>query len=194
MQTNLLWTGREYYSLENCLVDINGRGVNISSVIVGAYENIIYRVEYEIRTTPQWDTIFVQIFGQYKNRQHRLRFDGDGQGNWKVNGKVEKKFNGCIDIDIPLTPFTNTLPINRLKPSLNDEKQIKVIYYDLLQEDVTAVNQKYIRLSDSIYHYENVPNDFEADIEVDVHGFVIDYPQLFVRSAAIETSYPEGCE
>lgn len=194
MQTNLLWTGREYYSLENCLVDINGDGVDIHSVIVGAYQNIIYRVEYEIRTTQQWETIFVGIFGQHKNQQHRLRFDGDGKGGWTVNGKAEKKFDGCIDIDIPLTPFTNTLPINRLKLSPQEEKHIKVIYCDLLQGEFTAVNQKYIKLSDSIYHYENVPNDFEADIEVDAQGFVVDYPQLFFRTAAIKTNYPEGPE
>jgi hypothetical protein len=188
MQTNLLWTGREYYSLENCLVDIDRDGVHINSVIVGAYQNIIYRVEYEIRTTQQWETISVRIFGQYKNQQHHLRFDGDGKGSWSVNGKAEEKFNGCIDVDIPLTPFTNTLPINRLKLSSYEEKQIKVIYCDLLQGEFTAVNQKYIRLSDSIYHYENVPKDFEADIVVDAKGFVVDYPQLFFRTAAIEST------
>jgi len=194
MQKNLLWTGREYYSLENCLVDINGDGVDINSVIVGFYHNIIYRVEYKIKATQLWETIFVEIFGQYKNQQHRFMFEGDGTGNWIVNGKVDKNFEGCIDIDIPLTPFTNTLPINRLKISPNREQQIKVIYCDLLQGKFTAVNQKYIRRSDSIYHYQNVPNDFEADIEVDAQGFVVDYPQLFVRTAAMETNYPEGRE
>jgi hypothetical protein len=194
MQTNLLWTGREYYSLENCLVNINRDGVEINSVIVGAYQNIIYRVEYKIKATKLWETTFVEIFGQYNNKHHRFKFEGDGKGHWTVNGKAEKKFNGCIDVDIPLTPFTNTLPINRLRLSSREEKQIKVIYCDLLQEEFTAGNQKYIKLSDSIYHYENVPNDFEADIEVDGHGFVVDYPQLFVRKAAMETNYPEGHE
>lgn len=121
-------------------------------------------------------------------------FKGDSKGNWIVNGKGDKNFDGCIDIDIPLTPLTNTLPINRLNISPDQEQQIRVIYCDLLQGKFTAVNQKYIRRSDSIYHYQNVPNDFEAEIEVDAHGLVIDYPQLFVRTAAIETSYQEGRE
>lgn len=194
MQTNILWTGREYYSLENCLVDISRDGVEINSVIVGSYQNIIYRVEYEIKATQLWETKFVRIFGQYKNRQHRFRFESDGKGNWIINGKAEKKFAGCIDIDLPLTPFTNTLPINRLKMAPNQEQLIKVIYCDLFNDEFSLVNQKYTRLSDSFYRYQNVPNDFEADIQVDAHGFVIDYPELFVRTAVMETNYAEGDE
>ncbi|RYF88723.1 MAG: hypothetical protein EOO00_10815 [Chitinophagaceae bacterium] len=34
------------------------------------------------------------------------------------------------------------------------------------------------------YHYENVPNDFKATIELDEEGFVTDYPALFIRTAA----------
>lgn len=191
MQTNLLWTGREYYSLENCVVETTRTGVNVCSVIVGLYKNIIYRVEYVIKTTPSWETIFLEIFGQYKDRRFRSRFESDGNGKWNVNGKPEGKFGGCIDVDIPLTPFTNTLPVNRLNLSVNQEQQIKVIYCDLLQNQFTEVNQKYIRLSNSTYRYQNVPNDFEADIQVDDYGFIVDYPQLFERTASMESNFPE---
>lgn len=191
MQTNLLWTGMEYYSLENCVVETTRTGVNICSVIVGLYKNIIYRVEYVIKTTPSWETIFLEIFGQYKDQRFRSRFESDGNGNWNVNGKPEGKFGGCIDVDIPLTPFTNTLPVNRLNLSVNQAQQIKVIYCDLLQNEFTQVNQKYIRLSNSTYRYQNVPNDFEADIQVDDYGFVVDYPQLFVRTASTQSNFPE---
>ena len=63
------------------------------------------------------------------------------------------------------------------------------IYCDILAEQITPVWQKYTRLSDTAYHYENVPNDFEATIEVDEFGLVVDYPELFVRTAATTTSY-----
>lgn len=33
MQTNLLWKGIEYFSLENCLVDITSDGLTVKSVI-----------------------------------------------------------------------------------------------------------------------------------------------------------------
>jgi hypothetical protein len=37
--------------------------------------------------------------------------------------------------------------------------------------------------------YENVPNDFEALITVDLDGLVVDFPELFTRTAYIESKY-----
>ena len=189
MQTNLLWTGREYYSLENCLVERNDKGINVNSVIVGSYEKIIYRVDYNLKTNQSWATLFLEIFAQHNSLRQHFKFEGDGKGNWIVNGKRQEQFAHCIDVDIPLTPFTNTLPINRLNLADGQQRQISVIYFDLLKNQIIPVNQEYLRLTDKTYHYQNVPNDFEAEIEVDKDGFVVDYPELFVRTSALHTNY-----
>ena len=110
-------------------------------------------------------------------------FQNDKKETWLYNGQVLPLLNGCIDVDLPLTPFTNTLPINRLRLPIGQEQLIKVIYLDLLNNSIKPVMQKYTRLSKFEYKYENVPNDFEAIIRVDESGFVIDYPGLFERIA-----------
>ena len=190
MQSNILWTGREYYSLENCLIKSTEAGWEITSTIIGFYEGKIYRIEYRIQTDRDWKTGLVEINSRHSNQNKLIKLEGDGNGNWLSNGKLDDRFQGCIDIDIPLTPFTNSLPINRLKLSPGDEDTIRVIYIDLLEQQITPVQQKYIRLSSTNYHYENIPNDFEANIMVDESGFVVDYPFLFVRTAALRTDYP----
>jgi uncharacterized protein len=189
MQTNVLWTGREYYSLENCLIKVTTNGAEITSVIIGYYDEKIYRAEYRIKTNQNWETVFFEISSQHSNQTHSLKFEGDGKGNWMSNDKQADQFTGCIDIDIPLTPFTNTLPIRRLNLSQNQTQEIKVIYCDLLEQQVKPVRQRYTCLSNKEYHYENVPNDFEATIQVDESGLVVDYPSLFVRTAALKTNY-----
>ena len=189
MQTNILWTGREYYSLENCLVNNTASGGEINSIIIGQYEEKIYRVEYIIKTNKNWETIFVEINARHNNNTQLIRLEGDGNGNWNHNGKKADLFNGCLDVDIPLTPLTNTLPISRLHLNQNETQEIKVIYCDLLEQQIKPVRQKYTRLSESRYQYENVPNDFEAIIQVDESGLVVDYPSLFVRTAAVKTDY-----
>jgi hypothetical protein len=88
------------------------------------------------------------------------------------------------------TPFTNTLPVKRLKLKQDQSQEIQVIYCDLLNGQISPVRQKYTCLSKTRYQYENVPNDFEATIEVDEAGLVVDYPFLFYRTAAIMTNYP----
>jgi len=189
MQTNLLWTGREYYSLENCLVTTNESGSEINSVIVGRYQEKIYRVEYHIKTNQYWETVFIKLDSQHDNQRKHFKFESDGKGNWRESDRPLPEFKNCLDVDIPLTPFTNTLPINRLKLVENIPQEIQVIYFDLLEQQIKPVRQKYVRLSSTSYHYENVPNDFKATIQVDDQGFVVDYPQLFVRTAALTTDY-----
>ena len=191
MQTNLLWTGREFHSMENCLVNTGDTGSEINSVIVGTYEGAIYKVEYTIRTNRDWVTMFCEVRSQHSDRREHTFLESDGNGNWLMDGKEAKPFRGCMDVDIPLTPFTNTLPINRLGLAPGAGQQIAVIYIDVLGGQIHAVRQKYLRRSEVIYHYENVPNDFEADIEVDALGLVVDYPALFVRSAKLESGYPQ---
>jgi len=61
MQTNILWTGREYYSLENCLVNTTHSGSEIDSTIIGKYDGKLYRVEYKIKTNQNWETILFEI-------------------------------------------------------------------------------------------------------------------------------------
>ncbi|NIJ53844.1 putative glycolipid-binding domain-containing protein [Dyadobacter arcticus] len=187
MQTNILWTGREYYSLENCSVKTTETGSEISAAIVGKYSEELYRVQYQIITNSNWETIYLEIKYWINGQERDIKFESNGNGRWTWNGKEQVQFQDCIDIDIPLTPFTNTLPIKRLDLKIGEQHQIKVLYLDLLEGKFTAVYQKYSRLSDTQYHYENVPNDFEADITIDSQGFVVDYPSLFVRTAAIVT-------
>lgn len=189
MQFNILWTGREYYSLENCLVEISSSGVDINSVIVGKYEGRIYRVDYNIKTNPGWETQYVQITSRHSNREQYLRLHSDGAGNWIADGQRIGRFDGCIDVDIAVTPFTNTLPINRLRLNTNETKHIRVIYFDLLQQQVRPMEQFYRRITEDKYHYTNIPNDFEADITVDDNGLVVDYPSLFTRTDIIRSSY-----
>src|SRR5690606_20127270 len=115
-------------------------------------------------------------------RRHSLACKSDGEGNWTKDSMAMPEYQGCIDIDIPLTPFTNTLPIRRLKLADGQSATIRVLYLDVLAERFMPVSQKYKRLSATAYHYENVPNDFEATITVDSDGLVEDYPALFVRT------------
>jgi uncharacterized protein len=189
MQTNILWAGREYYSLENCLINTTASGNVIQSTIIGRYENKLYKVDYQIKTNQQWETLFAELKSQHSNERKHIILDSDGKGNWYLNGKAAAQFNGCIDVDIPLTPFTNTLPIKRLNWVSGEAQQIAVVYLDLLENQIRVVKQKYAQISPTTFHYENVPNDFEATITVDDNGFVVDYPELFERSALLNTAY-----
>lgn len=168
-----------------CRITINSQSVDIDSVILGQYEREIFRVEYRIRTDQQWRTLWFEIRTRLGGKDHYFSMESDGLGHWTSNGRQETRFNECIDIDISLTPFTNTLPINRLKLAVPETREIQVVYIDVLNNATRPVRQKYNHVSGSKYKYENIPNDFDALISVDEQGLVIDYPYLFKRSAIV---------
>jgi len=189
MQTNILWTGREYYSLENCILTTTDTGSEVSSVIIGMYLKKIYRVEYLITLNDKWEPLFSELKYQTDDRREVHRYHSDGRGNWSKDGTLIHEFIGCTDIDIPLTPLTNTLAINRTKLQIEENLEIKVLYMDILNHEIKPVRQRYTRLSQTTYKYENVPNDFEAILCVDELGLVVDYPDLFVRTARQESLF-----
>jgi hypothetical protein len=80
-----------------------------------------------------------------------------------------------------LTPFTNTLPINRLNLTEGDSKEIEVVYFDLPSSNFSPLKQRYTNLGNGIYKYESLASGFTANLEVDNEGFVINYPGIWQR-------------
>ena len=183
MQEVLLWSGIEYQSLEHCNLTVARPGIEVNATILGVSNNQIFKVDYSIRTNNSWQTIFCQVQMKTGNQLAVFRMGSDGNGNWTLNNELATQFAGCIDVDIIFTPFTNSLPINRLALRIGESAQIQVVYFDLATFELRPATQRYTRLADRKYKFENVPNDFEADLEVDELGMVISYPGLFARKA-----------
>jgi hypothetical protein len=178
MQTNVIWQGLEYNSLENCIISSSENGYEINATVVGHYDRFIYLVQYTIKTNKNWETLFLDITIQHSNQRKRITLDCDGKGHWYCAGEIITEYNGCIDPDISITPFTNTLPVKRYKLAQH-EGNIKVLYIDVFELAVRVAHQRYAHRSGLVYHFETVPKDFEAEIAFNDWGIVMEYPALF---------------
>lgn len=186
MQKTILWQGAAYQSTEHCRLISIENGFEVNAVITGLHEQSIYRVEYVIKINDKWETISCEIKSDTNGVIESLLLKNDEKGNWYINDEQAEEYKDCIDIDISLTPFTNLLPIRRLNLSKAEQQKIDVLYIDVFNSEIKPLQQKYTRLSDFEYKYENVPNDFEAVITTDEYGLVISYPGLFERIAIHE--------
>jgi hypothetical protein len=98
------------------------------------------------------------------------------------SGTALPRLSGAIDIDISITPFTNTLPIRRLNLRRGEFAEILAVYVQLPSLDITTDRQRYTCLEYAKrYRYESVDSDFTREIEVDDHALVVTYPGLFRR-------------
>ena len=96
--------------------------------------------------------------------------------------------DGCLDVDISATPFTNTLPIRRLALQPGSSVILSMAYIAIPQMNVEATQQRYTCLevtsSGGRYLYESLADGvswFTAELPVDSDGLVLDYPGLFRR-------------
>jgi len=178
MERKIRWEGLEYKSLENCTLTETDNGVAITSIITGQVNNGAIKVSYKILTDTLWATYFVEINVVSGRNEKKILLEKEGT-YWLVNNAIDHRFDGCLDIDISLTPFTNTLPIRRLVFDGQLSNRIEVIYIDIIADVIMPVRQYYTKISDSVYLYENEKSTFKAELKTDPYGLVIEYPKLF---------------
>ncbi|MDF2850754.1 MAG: hypothetical protein K0S31_1439 [Sphingobacterium multivorum] len=180
----LIWKGIVYNSLEYFKLTQEGGFFLVDSNIIGYYEDKIYTLEYHLKIDEHWNVQRLDL--EYEVNGVNKRIKGNKtENNWEINGSVKNDFQGIDYIDISLTPFTNTLPINNLNLDMGESKGIKVLYFDILNDEIKSVHQNYSKTNMLTFQYKNIPKDFEADLEVDDLGLVVNYPGLFTKTAEI---------
>ena len=113
--------------------------------------------------------------------KEKIKLESDGHGNWSNDSGIITKLHGAIDIDISATPFTNTLPIRRLKLRKKQSAEILVVYLTIPELSIDIDQQRYTCLSKNTYLFEQTNRNFAREIEVDKNGLVVTYPGLFKR-------------
>lgn len=177
----ILWKGIYYNTLEYLHIQSDTAHL-IEGNITGMVNEQPLHVRYTIETNSQWEmsSVHVTVLEHAEKELQFMRRDG----RWHdKQGTIHAIFDGCVDIDISLTPFTNTLPINRLKLLVGASEEIAVLYFDLPSMDVKPARQRYTRLAEDRYRYESLSSGFTAEIVVDEGGLVMHYPEIWERIA-----------
>jgi uncharacterized protein len=185
MERNIMWTPWSEPGLEHLHLLQQDGNVLVDSVIVGVSNRMPFRLHYEITCDSNWkvkELGLTLLSGSGKS----IKIQTDGQGHWSTKtGDPVSSLEGCIDIDISATPFTNTLPIRRLALSPGQSAELLVAYVSIPEMELTSDRQRYTCLKSyahgALYRYESMDSDFSAELPVDSDGLVIDYPGLFKR-------------
>lgn len=171
------WSGN---GMEHLILKHGPAGVVADSVVLATVDNEAIAVWYRIHCDPAWRVRKAEIRRIGDDRSVELV--SDGEGSWTDGaGLAQPQLQGAIDIDISVTPFTNTLPIRRLGLKDGQSAEIRVAYIQLPTLQIITDRQRYTRLDGGHYRYESVDSDFRRDIEVDADALVVSYPGLFRR-------------
>jgi hypothetical protein len=156
-----LWEPWHGHGIEHLRLSVELDGVMAESQVRDREAGFEFR--YVVRADPAWRTRAVEVIRVDAHRALQLRTDGDG--HWDGHPELD----GCLDVDLRCSPFTNTLPIRRQPQG----GAVRAAWVGLDLE-VEPLEQGYSPLGERRWHYR--AGDFERELEVDEHGLVLDYP------------------
>ena len=142
-----------------------------------------FRLTYRLVWDEPWRIREAELNVATAKVTHSLSLRTDGQGHWQhQGGRVIGNLDGCLDVDIWPTPFTNSFPIRRVPMAVGERREFRMTWIQAPELTVQARRQAYTRLADRLYLFEALDGTgFRVELPVDEDGIVLDYPNHFRR-------------
>lgn len=178
---SLLWHFTQVSSLEHfSLVEADDHYL-LKGTVVCLLEEKPACINYTIRCTSNWETRSVKVHQQWNNTEKHLSLEVDEAQNWTLNDEPLDFASGFIDIDLGVTPATNTLPIRRFALMMEEGKDTTAVWLRFPALSVEPLSQRYTRIGEHEYTYESFKSGFRADLHFDDDGVVIRYGDFWQR-------------
>jgi len=185
--TDVLWAAWDGRGLEHLRLHAEPGSVRASSLIIAVDDaGHPYLACYQIDCDGAWTVRRARI-ELLEEPARALDLRADGRGRWTdgVTGAA-LALDGCVDVDVYPSPFTNTLPIRRLPdPVVGRPVAIAVAWVTLPELTVQVARQEYTLLARDVdgarWRFRALDSDFTAELTVDRDGLVRDYPDLARR-------------
>lgn len=107
-----------------------------------------------------------------------MTFERDDDGAWAMNGTEVPAVHDCADIDLGITPATNTFAIRRLKLAVGARGESRCAWLDPVDWVLKPLDQVYERVSETEYDF-STSTGFATRLVTDDHGIVRTYPGLW---------------
>ena len=177
---NLLLNGTDYCALRH-----TAEGWLLKGTVVGVLEDQRPMLAtYEIHCDDNWLTHQVRIERTIGKDTKNLTLNVESRGMWRSSGQELPDLRDCYDVDLAVTPATNTLPIRRLNLHVGKTEAVTAAWVQFPALTIQPLQQLYSRLAQNTYRYES-NTGFSAEIVVDDLGLVTTYPDGWERLAAL---------
>jgi uncharacterized protein len=166
-------------------IDVTDSGVRVEGYATAVEEGDAWAAEYLLALDSSWATRSARVRARTVAGTHELELQSDG--GWLVNGTAAPELDGCLDVDLEASAFTNALPVHRVALAVGEAADTPAVYIRARDLSVGVLEQRYERLPDDgdqpRFHYSSRAFAFEAELAYDASGLVIDYPGIAVRVA-----------
>ncbi|MFO1060228.1 MAG: putative glycolipid-binding domain-containing protein [Dongiaceae bacterium] len=180
----VLWAPWQGAGLEHLRLRRVEEGYVADGLVIGLAGGVPFRLAYRIKADPAWATRKAELVCVTPSGEASRTLRSDGAGRW-TGAVAMPELEGCRDVDISVTPFTNTLAIGRLGLAPGQAGDLRAAYVAVPSLAIRPVDQRYRCLErgprGGRVVYEALFRGFSAELALDGDGLVLDYPEHFRR-------------
>lgn len=186
MRVDVLWAAWEGRGLEHLRLEVSAAGVRADSVLIHVDDaGQPFRARFVIECDEHWRVTRARI-AVLDDPPRTLDLAADARGHWTSGGTSTPALDGCIDVDVCPSPFTNTLPMRRLVEALpGPPAAIDVAWVALPELTVRVDRQEYTLIErggdGARWRFRAPETGFTVELATDRHGLVRDYPGIARR-------------
>ena len=155
---------------------------HVQGTIETEFDGLRSKILYHVACDAGWHTrgISVRFWQGRIGRRFAAKVQPDGR--WRIEGREQADLQGCTDADLEISPATNTIPIRRLGLTIGEGQEIRTAWVRFPRLTIEPTRQRYTRLADDLYRFENLDSGYAVEIAVDDVGLVMNYPGGWTRA------------
>jgi hypothetical protein len=182
----IVWSSLVDHSLEICWIGHEGARWTFEGTATLVEGSVPFAIDYLLRLDR--DTGLTQFAGRIRsgsNAERSIIVSGSPGTAWGIaggdGGEGSDTLASGTCIDLGWTPLTNTFSIWRLDLAIGESADIVNAWVPFPEFVLKPAVQRYTRIGERRYRYEQPEIDFAADLDVDDLGFVWRYEDFWER-------------
>ena len=177
-----VWRGLRWTSLEYLTLNKSRSRRVLDGTIIGLIRKTPFSLHYRIICDRNWETRRADISTVHGTARKQLRLVVDQDKRWRHKGRELASVRGSRDIDLSISPSTNTLPIKRLNLRVGESGETTAAWVQFPALSIRPLHQTYMNLGHHTFAYSS--RSFKTRIKLDRAGLVMDYPPFWKRISA----------
>jgi len=183
-QRSVLWRRVDDTGTESFLLSRDDTGWHLEGNVVALLDREPAHIRYRVACDPSWRARSAQISQDRAGVQREVHITVREDGRWWVEGEEDARLRPCTDVDLEISPSTNTIPIRRLNLAVGQDSEVIAAWVRFPALTVEPLPQRYTRTGANQYRYAS--RDFVTDLEVDDLGLVTRYEGGWSREAVAD--------
>jgi len=181
---SILWRRLDVEGHDSCLLSQAESGYRLKGQAIFVQDGQPCCLAYEVACDAGWRTQTARVDGFLGARELRYAIERAADGQWMLNGEVQRDVAGLVDVDLGFTPASNLLAIRRFDLDVGQATSAPAAYLTFPELRLTRLEQSYKRVDEARYAYAAPLFGYDDILVVSAAGFVVTYPGLWTSTAA----------